>query len=146
MRKPAFTLVELMITVAIIGILAAIASVSYSGVRTRARDAQRINDLNQIKVVLSTYYAAQTPQVYVSAPSAVTVDGSTDALSLALEPNYIREMPVDPLNTGSNIYKYQSANSAKAFTLFGTFENKENKKGWNGGSVWVVDGYRVQND
>lgn len=146
MTKKGFTLVEVMIAVAIIGILSAIAAVSYSGVRTRARDSERINSLNQIKVVLSAYYQAQTPQVFVTSASKLTINGSTDALTVALEPNYIREMPVDPINTGNHVYKYQSFNSAKDFTLFGTLENKENKKGWGGGGAWVADGLQVKND
>lgn len=146
MHKRAFTLIELMIAVAIIGILTAVATLSYSGIRQRARDSQRINDLTQVKVVLSTYYSAQTPQVYVTAASKVTINGSSDTLSAALEPNYIREMPTDPVNTGSNVYKYQSFNSAKDFTLYGTLENKDNKKGWAGGAAWVADGLQIKND
>jgi prepilin-type N-terminal cleavage/methylation domain-containing protein len=146
LRKRGFTLIEVMIAVAIIGILTAIASVSYSGVRQRARDSQRINDLNQIKVVLTSYYQAQTPQVFVTSAAKLTINGSSDALTTALEPNYIREMPVDPVNSGNHVYKYQSFNSAKDFTLFGTLENRDNKKGWAGGSAWAVDGLEVKND
>lgn len=144
--KRGFTLIELMIAVAIIGILTAVATVSYSSVRLRARDAQRINDLNQIKVVLSLYYGAQTPPQFPTLNTKTTIDGSTDALSTTLQPNYIRQMPVDPVNAGTSVYKYQSSNSSKSFTLFGTLENKNNIKGWGGGSSWVVDGLQVKND
>jgi prepilin-type N-terminal cleavage/methylation domain-containing protein len=146
MRRPAFTIVELMVAVAIIGILTAVASISYSGVRQRARDSQRQNDLTQLKVVLSTYYSAQVPQRYVTAATRITLNSTSDALTAALEPNYIRDIPLDPLNTGSYVYKYQSFNTARDFTLYGTLENTNNNKGWGGGSAWVADGYRVQND
>jgi prepilin-type N-terminal cleavage/methylation domain-containing protein len=146
MTRKGFTLIELMIAVAIIGILTAVASISYSTVRLRARDAQRINDLNQIKVVLSLYYGAQTPAQFPTLTSKTTINGSTDALTTALVSTYIRQMPVDPINSGNNVYKYQSSNNSKSFTLFGTLENTNNQKGWGGGSQWVVDGLKVQND
>ncbi len=144
--KRGFTLIELMVAVAIIGILTGIASISYNSVRLRARDAQRINDLNQVKVVLSLYYSAQTPQTYVPLTTKTTINGSSDVLSTTLVPNYIRIMPVDPLNTGNNTYKYQSSNNNKNFTLFATLENIYNTKGWAGGSSWIVDGLQIQND
>ena len=148
-----FTLIELLITVAIIAILTGVASVSYSGISRRGRDAQRKNDLNQLKIVLSTYYNAQTPAQFVASSgscttscSVVTINGSTDPLFTTLVPNFSRSIAVDPLNTGSYVYKYQSQNSNKNFKLTATLENKNDKKGWNGGSSWVADGYVVQDD
>lgn len=141
-----FTLIELMIAVAIIGILTGVASISYNSIRLRARDAQRINDLNQIKVVLSLYYGSQTPAQFPTLNTKTTIDGSTDGLSTVLMPNYIRQVPVDPTNSGNYVYKYQSSNSSKSFTLFGTLENTNNQKGWAGGTQWVVDGLQVKND
>lgn len=146
MNKKAFTLVELLIIIAIIGILTGIASVSYSGIQARGRDAQRQNDLSQIKIALSTYYNAQIPYQYVTSAMRVTINGTTDVLTTTLTPNYIKEMPVDPLNSGNNVYRYQSFNSAKNFKLFATLENKNNKKGWAGGVGWVFDGYIVQDE
>ena len=138
----AFTLIELMITVAIIGILTGIATLSYSAINQRSRDAQRINDLNQIKIALTTYYNAQIPPLYVSG-SAITINDSNDALTTALKPNYIRDVPVDPINAGNYVYIYTAQNNSKDFLLTATLENQNNKKGWGGGSQWVVNGYQV---
>ncbi len=150
-RRTAFTLVELLITVTIIAILTGIAAVSYSSIQLRARDAQRKNDLAQIKLALSNYFTGQTPTVYPAAATAITLNNSNDALTSALKPNFIKDVPLDPVNSGSNVYKYISQNGPtglanRSFTLYATLENKEDKKGWAGGSAWAADGYRVTPD
>lgn len=144
--KKAFTLVELLVVVAIISILAGMATISYRGIQQRGRDAQRKNDLAQLKIALSTYYNSQTPAAFVTAATAITLNNSNDALTTALKPAYIKTVPLDPLNTGNNVYKYQSFNSAKDFKLYATLENVNDKKGWGGGASWVVDGYIVENE
>ena len=49
----AFTLVELLVVVAIIGILATVVVISYSGAQKKARDARRSSDINQIQTALT---------------------------------------------------------------------------------------------
>ncbi len=51
-NQKGFTLVELLVTVGIIGILATIIVASLSGTRGRARDAQRISDVKQFSALL----------------------------------------------------------------------------------------------
>jgi len=51
MRR-AFTLIELLIVIAIIGILSSIVAVSYPNYTKRARDTQRKSDLKQYQVAL----------------------------------------------------------------------------------------------
>jgi prepilin-type N-terminal cleavage/methylation domain-containing protein len=143
MKRRAFTLIELLITIAIIGVLTSMASLAYSGITQRSRDAQRINDLNQVKIALTSYYNVQLPLSYVVTNATITIDSSTDALSVALEPNFIKNVPLDPINSGNNVYKYASSNAGKSFTLYGTLENTNNKKGWGGGNAWVQDGLQV---
>ncbi len=56
-KRSGFTLLELLIVIAIIGILASLAAVSYSSAQRRARDSQRQADLKAIQNALEQYYA-----------------------------------------------------------------------------------------
>ena len=55
-----FTLVELMIVVAIIGILAAIAIPQFTKYRARAQNSAALSDLRNTKTDLEGYYAEWT--------------------------------------------------------------------------------------
>ena len=57
MSKKAFTLVELLVVVAIIAILASALLVGLGGARQKARDARRIADLRNVQSALEVYYA-----------------------------------------------------------------------------------------
>lgn len=52
-----FTLVELLVVMAILGILAVITLANFSTSQAKARDAQRKSDLKQISIALEAYYA-----------------------------------------------------------------------------------------
>jgi type IV pilus assembly protein PilA len=55
--KKGFTLVELMIVVAIIGILAAIAIPQFAAYRGRAQNSAAVSDLKNLKTTLEGFYA-----------------------------------------------------------------------------------------
>lgn len=84
-RSPAtkgFTIVELLIAIAIIGILALISLVAYNGVRQRAENQRRQEDLKNVETLLENY-ATQHGGVYpaTTANAAVNwkaVDVQTD--------------------------------------------------------------------
>lgn len=59
-----FTLIELMITIAIIAVIAAVGITVYSGVQKGARDAKRIEDVNSIADSLEANY--NTNNKYIS--------------------------------------------------------------------------------
>lgn len=56
-QQPGFTIVELLIVIVVIGILAAIVIVAYSGIQDKARTTARIVDLKNIQKVIELYYA-----------------------------------------------------------------------------------------
>ena len=55
-RFGGFTIIELLIVVAIIGILVSLTIVLIGGARTKARDAQRLADVKQMQTALELYY------------------------------------------------------------------------------------------
>ena len=56
-QQSGFTIVELLIVIVVIGILATITIVSFSGVQVKARDTVRINDLKTIQRYVEAYNA-----------------------------------------------------------------------------------------
>jgi prepilin-type N-terminal cleavage/methylation domain-containing protein len=58
-RQSGFTIVELLIVIVIIGILATLVIVTFSGVQQRARDSERKTDINAIAGQLEAAYAKE---------------------------------------------------------------------------------------
>lgn len=107
-KQTGFTIVELLIVIVVIGILATISIVAYNGIQGKARDSQRISDLNAIVKALEIHKANNgTYPATVSTPNAssweVSTDGSNNAtnfLSALVSTNVVNKVPVDPVNTG----------------------------------------------
>lgn len=141
-----FTLLELLVVLAIIGILTAIGTVSFTAAQIRARDSQRKSDLKVIASVLETYF--QENKAYPESGSGSCPGGaswfcSNSAASPwipALTTNYIQKLPKDlrnlgflicnPLNGTNNlkaalVYAYYSAGAAagKQYVLAARLEN-----------------------
>ncbi len=56
MKKEGFTLIEVLVVVAIIGLLSSVAIVGLGGARSKARDSRRIADIQQIQTALELAY------------------------------------------------------------------------------------------
>jgi len=56
-NKKGFTLIELMIVIAIIGILAAIAIPQFAKYRSKAYNASALSDLKNVRTEVEAYYA-----------------------------------------------------------------------------------------
>jgi prepilin-type N-terminal cleavage/methylation domain-containing protein len=96
-----FTILELLVSVAIIGILAALTVVIVNGVRAKGRDGRRVQDITQIQNALNLYYTNKG--VFPVAASETILQGN-DAVSQALiNEHTIPEIPGDP---SSPAYEY----------------------------------------
>jgi prepilin-type N-terminal cleavage/methylation domain-containing protein len=122
-----FTLVEMLITFAIIGILATIVISSTTASRGRARDTRRIGDLKEIQLALAVYY-----DVNKSFPVS---------LATLVTEKYLPVIPADP--TGAS-YEYNRVTTT-TYCLGATLEVPSGSPG--DGTSCVTGGtanYKVQ--
>lgn len=113
-KRNGFTLFELLVSISIIGILTALASVAYSGAQKKARDSRRMQDIKLIQTAAEQYYSQNN---YVYPPSTVTPwnGGGQSILSM---------FPLDPKNSGSYIYTYtQPDGTTNTYCICALLEN-----------------------
>lgn len=136
-----FTLIELLVVISIIGILAAIATVSYTAAQKQARDTQRKSDLDQYRSALESFANANNG-LYPYGGGLSMSDLCTSALG-----NYMSACPDDPLHSSdaSRTYKYRNNGSGSAgdptATKYSIYVNgglDVNTLGSPGGTTWVV--------
>ena len=115
--KKSFTLIELMIVIAILAILAALISGNFITSLKKGRDAKRKSDFEQIKNALEMFY--EDKKHY---PSSLQFGGKLCENTCASgEKVYMQLVPKDPLTTGN--YQYQSDANGTYFRLFSCIEN-----------------------
>lgn len=119
-----FTIIELLIVIAIIGILSAMIGVSVNNYQKRARDTARKSDLSQYRVSLESF-ANRNSGLYPSRTSA-TLAATTLCTDLGLT---TAVCAADPTDSGNYRYYYISDGSgsgganATTFALYGYMES-----------------------
>jgi len=120
--KKGFTLVEIIVVIAIIGILASFLVGAFTGIKRTTRDAQRKTDLRSIQSALEIYrsdkgdYPSPDPSnPFDPCGGSWTVDGTV----------YIQKIPCDPLG-GAYTYSYPVV--AGGYELIACLEDLSDKQ------------------
>lgn len=148
-----FTLIELILVMAIIGILSVIGIGSFTQATVKSKDTQRKNDLNQIAKALELYYndAGSYPssngsgQIMCSSTSAPDTCSSPAACTTKFtycfngkSTIYLDKLPVDADNARKYYYKPDA--SLSSFAYYTSLENLEDK------DVVVISGTTTKTD
>ena len=127
---------ELLIVIAIIGLLAATAMFALSNVQARARDAKRVADIDQLVKALDLYIN-QTGNSYPVVLSAICLDGS-DIVNTEIKAAGISAQGFqDPFyDTSPNCFRYISDADGTSYSVqFYLETGSVSKKGFNTISV-----------
>lgn len=135
-RSRGFTLVELLVVVAIIGLLASTITATLSGTRRKGRDARRAADLHTIQTAIEMYatdnnHYPNTNGEWTSfdAPSYVNnpiINPDAANLSAALQ-SYLPTPPKDPVpNIGGRGYDFISNGTDYCILIYRTPEDMRN--------------------
>jgi len=111
--KKAFTLVELLVVVAIIGLLSTLSVVALNSARAKARDSRRLSDIKQLRTALDMYYdSAGTYPDSLTSGSPLSYGGMI----------FLAKVPDDPLS--SQNYNYTKTEGGQNYTIDFTLETK----------------------
>lgn len=102
-----FTLVELLVVIAVLAVIVTWATVSFTSSRSKARDTQRVHDIKEIQTALEMYYSRH--QYY---PTAITAGQALAANGVT----YLDVVPANPSprtdgDCPDSEYKYSGSGS-----------------------------------
>ncbi len=137
MMKKGFTLMELLVVMAILGILITVGLTSYKSVQAKSRDSRRKSDMRQIASALELYYndydryptdtnnvinGCGTAGVSVCAWGSVFQTLKADGVSV--KTMYMPKLSGDPVGT-YNYYYDVYGSQGKGYQLFARLENTQ---------------------
>ena len=133
MRKQlGFTLVELLVVISVIGVLASIVLVSFTGSQKQARDTQRKSDVKQYQLALENFANKKNglyPRRNITVSADTTLCTDMGLTTCPSDPREARDATFD--------YKYQSDGTASDgtaaaanYVLWGKIENVSSTTYW----------------
>lgn len=118
LQNKGFSLIELMVSIAIVAILTALIIVNIASSRAKARDAKRISDIAQIQLALEQYFTKFN--IY---PTSDEYAGTSGVPIRNIVPNFLSKIPVDP-NGPAYVYAPDTVNNYYDYILSAELENK----------------------
>lgn len=115
----AFTLIEMLVVISLIGILTTIALVSFGASQKQARDTNRKSDLKQYQTSLENYANINSGiyPIYATATTIPSSGGFCTALNIG-------NCPLDSKNVTPLIYRYISNATGTNYVIWAGLENK----------------------
>lgn len=107
-----FTLFELLVSISIIAILTAIATMSFSGAQKKARDSRRVSDMYSLQKAAEQYYSFSNYNYPTTASSWTATNGQV----------VLEAFPSDPKGVGYTGYSTTTL-TASAYCICAALEN-----------------------
>jgi type II secretory pathway pseudopilin PulG len=122
MNKKSFTVIEILVTIVIVGVISGIVFVSMDNITDSAKDNQRKNDIESLRtaIVSAGMYGFPVESSLCNVGSESTSPCST--LHSALVPKYYKTVAAIPRDPSGEYYTYQ-ATSGTDFTIKTTLSN-----------------------
>ncbi len=132
-KQRGFTLIEMVVVIAVMGILMGLAFQGFTTIQANARDTRRVSDLRNVQTQLELYFArcghypttsacgslSQPATGAALSPWATLVGNSTTNLGLVTQPG---EVPNDPIAVQS--YQYAFGPNGLSYIVAATMERR----------------------
>lgn len=125
-QQKGFTLIEILVAIAIIGLLAALTIVSLSSSKAKGRDAARKSDIEDLAQNMELYFG-DLGQYPLPIPSGEL----SPSLDVLVSEEYVGALPEDPLNESLYIYTYKQVGDV--YVLSAKVENANRDSQHDGG-------------
>ncbi len=137
LQKSGFTLLELLVVIAVIGILSSVLLFAVNDARAKSRDAERIRTLHEIKTAIELFYHEHgryplcNGKIFCTTkttPIGYYLSSEYDAMNqMEMVPKYIPRIPNDPKQTNTqDWYGYYYAFGWKKAGVNSIIETRKN--------------------